>query len=118
MSASTRAAAVMLYAQAAFLFLIAVVMVSFVFEPPAGGTKAIAATAFTFAYAVMLCVVAFRLARARRHARPLALALQLLPIAAALYLISAERWFGWVSAVYCLILIMLLSLGYRVRSAS
>jgi hypothetical protein len=118
MPASTRAAAVMLYAQAAFLLLVAVVMVSFVFEPPAGGTKAIAATAFTFAYMVMLCVVAFRLARDRKHAHPSALALQLLPISAALYLISEQRGFGWVSAVYCLILIMLLALGHRVRRAS
>jgi hypothetical protein len=108
----------MLYTQAAFLFLIAVVVVSFVFEPPAGGTQAIAATAFTVAYAVMLCIAAFRLARGRRHARPSALALQLLPIAAALHMISAQRWFGWISAAYCLILIMLLSLGYRVRSTS
>ncbi|WP_162908205.1 hypothetical protein [Allorhizocola rhizosphaerae] len=115
MTALVRAAAVLLYAQAGFLFLVSVVMVGIVLEPPAGGTRAIASTAFTFAYATMLCAVAFRLARGRRHARLAALASQALLISAALYLASVGRWFGWVSAAYCLVLILLLSL--RVGSA-
>ena len=115
MRISTRAASAMLYLQAAFLLFVTVAMVGIVFEPPAGGTKAITGTVLTFAYAVTVWVVAFRLARGRRHVRLIALVLQLLPASAALYLIIDGRWFGWFSVAYILVLILLLSLGYGVR---
>lgn len=111
MPVSVRVSAVLIYVQAAFLFLVVVGMAGIILEPPAGGGLAITATFFVLGYAVLLCIAASRLTRGGRHARRTALVMQLLPMASALYLISQGIWSGWAGATYCLLLSTLLVLA-------